>query len=64
MEETDKVVKVTIQNINMPFWAMVGLLVKIAIASIPALIILGVLSSCFLLLLSMLGIGLGSLAGQ
>ena len=36
-------VRVKIEDINMPFVAMIGLMIKIALASIPALIILGIL---------------------
>ena len=32
--------KVTVENINMPFWALVGFLVKVSLAVIPALFIL------------------------
>ena len=35
--------EVFIENKNMPFWSMVGLLVKLSIASIPAAIIVIVL---------------------
>ena len=31
---------VKIENINMPFWALVGFLIKLSLASIPAMIIL------------------------
>ena len=36
-------VKVKIEDINMPFVAVIGLMVKIALASIPAFIILAIL---------------------
>jgi hypothetical protein len=35
--------RVTVVDIQMPFWSMVGFMVKAAIASIPAVIILSVL---------------------
>lgn len=31
---------ISIRNINMPFWSMVGLMIKAAFAAIPAMIIL------------------------
>lgn len=34
---------VKIQDINMPFWSLVGFLLKVSFASIPAMIILGIL---------------------
>ena len=41
---TKKQTAVSLQNFNMPFWAMVGLLIKVSIAAIPAAIILAILS--------------------
>lgn len=41
MEKTS-VHKVQIENINMPFWSLVGFMVKISLATIPALIILSI----------------------
>lgn len=38
-----QVVPVSIVNFNMPFWALVGFMIKVALASIPAVIILAVL---------------------
>ncbi len=40
---TDNINRVTIANIDMPFWSIVMLMVKWAIASIPALFILWLL---------------------
>lgn len=52
-------VNARIVDFNMPFVALVGILVKVALASIPALIILGAVILFFLVLLSaVLGIGL------
>jgi hypothetical protein len=39
--------EVTITDIKIPFWSIVIFMVKAAIASIPALIILGVIGSVF-----------------
>lgn len=33
------IIHVKVENLNMPFWALVGFLVKVSIASIPAAII-------------------------
>ncbi len=35
--------KVTVVDIQMPFWSMVVLMVKVAIASIPAMLILSLI---------------------
>ena len=55
-------VRVKIEDINMPFWAMVGLIVKVAIASIPALILLMALFIGFWIMLTILGLTPSSLA--
>ena len=52
-----KDIGVRIEDVNMPFLAMVGLMVKIALASIPALLILGVLFGCLWGMLATLGLG-------
>ncbi|WP_295400532.1 hypothetical protein [uncultured Thiocystis sp.] len=41
--QTEQNSKVTVVDIQMPFWSMVVFMVKVAIASIPAVIILSVL---------------------
>ncbi len=46
--------KVTVTNVKMPFWSMVGFQVKWVIASIPALIVLLVLLFLLAAVLSML----------
>jgi hypothetical protein len=38
---------VSIVNINMPFWSIVGFMIKVSLASIPAIIILGVMGFLF-----------------
>lgn len=57
---------VKIADANMPFFALVGLLVKIALASIPAMIILGAFAIGLVFLtfaiIAGFGIGVGSLA--
>src|SRR5579859_6687674 len=56
---------VKIIDFNMPFFALVGLLVKIALASIPAAIVLsviyGIVAFVVIFGLSVLGIGLSAL---
>lgn len=49
-------ISVKIEDFNMPFMALVGLMVKIALASIPALLILAVLSGCLWATIASLGI--------
>ena len=46
--------KVTVVDIQMPFWSMVVFMVKAAIASIPAVFILTVIASVFMAILSAL----------
>jgi hypothetical protein len=48
---------VTITDIKMPFFSMVVFMVKLAIASIPAFIILSVIGSITFALLGMIGAG-------
>jgi hypothetical protein len=53
---------VKIENINMPFAAMVGLMLKIALASIPAIIILSLFFFFVSIVFSVLIVGgIGSL---
>ena len=52
--------QVKIENINMPFWAMVGFLIKLSLASIPAMIILTVIFGILTLVLGgIFGVFLG-----
>ncbi|NVZ10710.1 hypothetical protein HW932_15710 [Allochromatium humboldtianum] len=46
--------RVTVVDIQMPFWSMVVFMVKAAIASIPAVFILTVIASVFMTILSAL----------
>jgi hypothetical protein len=46
--------RVTVVDIQMPFWSMVVFMVKAAIASIPAVFILTVIASVFMTILSTL----------
>ena len=46
--------RVTVVDIQMPFWSMVVFMVKAAIASIPAVFILTVIASVFMAILSTL----------
>jgi hypothetical protein len=54
---------VNVENVNMPFGALVGFLVKLSLASIPAGIVMAVLSIGLFLLLTMLGVFSGALLG-
>jgi hypothetical protein len=42
--ETDTATRVVVTDINMPFWSIVRLMIKWAIAAIPAIIILSLIS--------------------
>ncbi|GAB6142523.1 hypothetical protein JCM14076_32530 [Methylosoma difficile] len=58
--DNGKVVQpVVVTDINMPFWSLVVLMVKLAVAAIPAMVILGVVagvvSSVFYRLLTLTG---------
>jgi hypothetical protein len=48
--EKDEIARVKIEDVNMPFMALVGFLVKVALAGIPAGIILGILYAIFVAL--------------
>ena len=50
--------EVTIANFNMPFWALVGFLVKVSLASIPALFVLAAIGFVISLVLTALGLAL------
>ena len=52
--KTETITAVTVTDINMPFWSMVSFMVKFAIASIPAFIVLLVFFAVFA---AMFGIG-------
>jgi len=52
---------VKIENINMPFGALVGFLVKVSLASIPAFLILAAIYFLVLFVFSIFGFALGGL---
>jgi len=54
---------VKVEDINMPFRSLVGFLVKVSLASIPAMIILAALYVIAGFILGLLGIGIGSFLG-
>jgi hypothetical protein len=53
---------VSIINFNMPFWALVGLMIKVSLASIPAMLIMGILGAvvtvCVWMVIGFLSMGL------
>ncbi len=59
MDNGKVVQQVVVTDINMPFWSLVVLMVKLAVAAIPAMVILGVVagvvSSVFYRLLTLTG---------
>ena len=50
LPDDDGVLNVKIENVNMPFMALVGFLVKFSLASIPAALVMGVITSLFIVL--------------
>ena len=50
---------VKIVGVDIPFWDMVGLMVGFALASIPALIIIGVIGAVFFVLFLVVNSALG-----
>ena len=55
----DNETKVVITDIQIPFWSMVVLLVKLSLAAIPAMLILGTLSGLVAVAVSGLFRGVG-----
>ena len=55
----DNKTKVVITDIQIPFWSMVVLLVKLSLAAIPAMLILGTLSGLVAVAVSGLFRGVG-----
>jgi hypothetical protein len=53
-------VGVHVENINMPFWAIVGFLIKVSIAAIPAAILISILGAVIWLFLGGIVFGLVS----
>jgi hypothetical protein len=51
--------KVSVVNIDMPFFSMVGFMVKWTIAAIPAMFILVIIGAFFFAMLAAIGIGSG-----
>jgi hypothetical protein len=56
---SDNETKVVITDIQIPFWSMVVLLVKLSLAAIPAMLILGTLSGLVAVAVSGLFRGVG-----
>jgi hypothetical protein len=52
---------VVVTDVRMPFWSMVVFMVKLAIAAIPAFILLAIIGAIATAILGALGMGLGSL---
>jgi hypothetical protein len=52
---------VVVTDVRMPFWSMVVFMVKLAIAAIPAFILLAIIGAIVTAILGALGMGLGSL---
>ena len=58
--DNNNVTEVSIIDIKMPFWSMVVFLIKLALASIPAFIVLGIIFSILGALFGgMFGMGMG-----
>lgn len=52
---------VTIVGIRVPFWQLVGLLIKLAIAAIPAMIVVSLVVFAITVALGMLGMAINPL---
>jgi hypothetical protein len=52
---------VKIADVNMPFWSLVGFIVKASLAAIPAYIVLGVVGAILFLVLGGCVAGIGQL---
>lgn len=55
----EKPIECRVVDVSIPFWSMVNLLVKLAVASIPALVVLTIYAVFALALLASVGTGLG-----
>lgn len=49
---------VSVRDVEIPFWSMVGILVTVALASIPAMIILGIVGAMVMAVITGIGLGL------
>lgn len=58
MESQSNSQRVVVVDVNMPFWSMVGFMVKWAVAAIPALIILIVIGMFGVAILAGIGAGI------
>jgi hypothetical protein len=55
---TKKRMAVSVRDVEIPFWSMVGILVTVALAAIPALIILMIVVAVAMAVLSVIGLSL------
>jgi len=57
--------QVVISKIDIPFWNLVGFMIKLAVAAIPAglviMIVMAIFTGCMWATLAMFGLGVGSL---
>jgi hypothetical protein len=58
--DSNNINQVSIVDIRMPFWSMVVFMVKATLASIPALIILGIISAVMMAIFGGIFAGMGS----
>ena len=58
--QADATHRVTVVDVDMPFWSMVAFMLKWTIAAIPALVILGVLFAVLSAILAVLLAGVGA----
>ena len=56
---------VVLSKIDIPFWSLVGFMIKLAVAAIPAglviMIVMGIFTACMWATLAMFGLGVGGL---
>jgi hypothetical protein len=60
-DSSQTMTRVKIEDVNMPFGALIGFLVKVSLASIPAVLILTVIYFLIIFVLSMLGLAVGGI---
>jgi len=58
MSEPTETQKIKITDFNMPFWSLICFMVKLAICAIPAVIIIGIVYSFFMMLMAGCAMGL------
>jgi hypothetical protein len=58
-DSSQTIARVKIEDVNMPFGALIGFLVKVSLASIPAVLVLAVIYFLILFVFSIFGLAIG-----